>query len=67
MMGNFLGFMEEGLNLFDPKITLRYAQDNLEMKRGQSPWKIPQKMPHYTFRISSTLIDIKGVWLKIHY
>ncbi len=28
-----LGFFERGLNVFDPKIAIRCAQDNLEVKK----------------------------------
>jgi hypothetical protein len=37
IMGHFLGFFEGGLDLFDPKIALPYAQDNLGVKKVLTP------------------------------
>jgi hypothetical protein len=41
IMGHFAGFFE-GLDLFDPKIALRYAHDNFKVK---APSKNPAKCP----------------------
>jgi hypothetical protein len=65
----FLGVFRGGLDLFDPKIALRYPQDSLGVKKVSGPLEKPREMPHYmffprkkiisrTFKISGTLIVI---------
>jgi hypothetical protein len=66
-----MGFFEGGLDLFDPKIALRYAQDNLGVKKVSAPSKNPTKCPimfyprkkiiSRTFKISGALIVILQV------
>jgi hypothetical protein len=65
-MGHFLGFFK-GAPTFGPKIALRYAQDNLGVKKVSVPSKNPskchiicfaRKKKSCTFRISGTLIVI---------
>jgi hypothetical protein len=48
ILGHFLGFFE-GLDLFDPKIALHYAQDNLGVKKVSSPLEESLEMPQYMF------------------
>ncbi len=44
-MGYFLGFFEGGLDLFDLKIFLCYAQDNLGLIKVSIPLKNPPECP----------------------
>jgi hypothetical protein len=43
--GGFLGIFRGALYLFDPKIALRYAQNNLGVKEVPAPSKNPSKFP----------------------
>ncbi len=47
--GTFLGFFCQGLDLFNPKIALRYAQDNLGVKVSLHPHEKILEMPYYMF------------------
>ncbi len=40
-MEHFLGFFEGASTFFYPKIALRYAQDNLGVKKVSAPRKTP--------------------------
>jgi hypothetical protein len=69
----FLGVFPGGLDLFDPKITICYTQENLGVKKVSAPSKNPAKCPiicfacekkiiSQTFKISITLIFIMFRW-----
>ncbi len=47
--GTVLGIFWGGLDLFDSKIALRYAQDNLGVKKVSAPLKNPLNCPIMSF------------------
>jgi hypothetical protein len=58
-----------GLDLFDPKIALRCAQDNLGVKKVSAPLKNPAKCPIICFacekKIISRTLKISGAFIVI--
>jgi hypothetical protein len=53
--GAFLGIFKGGLDLFDPKIVLRY--DNLGVKKVSAPLKNPAKCPITCFACEKKIIS----------